>query len=182
MGGAIAQLVALDHPERVGSLTLISTSPAEPGDRDLPPSSEALRAYFASPPPSPDWSDRDAVVEYVIEDARMYASPSRPFDEAPWRAYAERELDRATNIASSLNHFAIDDGERPHRRLDEIHAPTLVIHGSEDPLFPLAHGQALASEIPGARLLVLEQTGHELPEAVWDVAVPAILEHTAPSS
>ena len=179
MGGAIVQLVALDHPDRVASLTLISTSPAERVDRELPPSADALRAYFASPPPSPDWSDREAVVRYVVEDARVYASPSHAFDEAPWRVYAGREFDRAANIASGLtNHSAIGPGERPRKRLADIGAPTLVIHGSEDPLFPLAHGLALAGEIPGARLLVLEQTGHELPERVWDEVVPAILEHT----
>jgi pimeloyl-ACP methyl ester carboxylesterase len=181
MGGGIAQIVALDNPDRVESLTLISTGPAEPGERDLPPSSEALKTHFASPPPSPDWSDRDAVVDYVVEDARMYASPSHAFDDSAWRALARRDFDRATNIASSLtNHSAIEAGERPRKQLGEIRVPTLVIHGTEDPLFPFPHGSALASEIPDARLLVLSQTGHELPEPVWDVVIPAILEHTAP--
>jgi pimeloyl-ACP methyl ester carboxylesterase len=64
------------------------------------------------------------------------------------------------------------------RRLAGITAPTLVIHGTEDPVFPIAHGAALAGDIPGARLLELEQTGHELPPAVWDTVIPAILEHS----
>jgi pimeloyl-ACP methyl ester carboxylesterase len=57
--------------------------------------------------------------------------------------------------------------------------PTLVLHGTEDPFFPIGRGRALASEIPGARLVTLEQTGHELPRETWDVVVPAILEHTS---
>jgi pimeloyl-ACP methyl ester carboxylesterase len=57
--------------------------------------------------------------------------------------------------------------------------PTLVIHGTEDPLFPYAHAQALAREIPGAQLLPMEQTGHGLPRVAWDQVVPAILSHTA---
>lgn len=64
-------------------------------------------------------------------------------------------------------------------RLGEISAPTLVIHGTEDPLFPLGHALALDGEIPGARLLALEGVGHELPPAAWDVVVSAILEHTS---
>jgi pimeloyl-ACP methyl ester carboxylesterase len=73
----------------------------------------------------------------------------------------------------------LEVGAEWRERLGEIRAPTLVIHGAEDPLFPLEHGRALANEIPGARLLALEQTGHELPRRAWDVVVPAILEHTA---
>jgi pimeloyl-ACP methyl ester carboxylesterase len=65
------------------------------------------------------------------------------------------------------------------KRLGEIGAPTLVIHGTEDPLLPLGHTLALGGEIPGARLLTLEGVGHELPPAVWDVVAPAILKHTS---
>ncbi len=178
MGGAIAQLAALDHPDRVASLTLISTS-AGPGDPDLPAVSERLRAYFASPPPEPDWSDRAAVVEYVVEDARAYAGTTRPFDEEPWRVLAGRDFDRSPDVASSLMNHTLAEGSPGWRdRLGELAMPTLVLHGTEDPLFPFEHGVALANEIPGARLLSLEQTGHELPRATWDVVVPAIVEIT----
>jgi pimeloyl-ACP methyl ester carboxylesterase len=183
MGGAIAQFVALDHPERVASLTLISTSPAVPGERDLPPSSKELQAYFAEPPQEPDWADRAAVVEYVVESARPFAARSRPFDEAPWRELARRDLDRSNDIAASMtNHFLAEEGPGSPKRVGEIAAPTLVLHGTEDPLFPYGHGEALAKEIPNAELVPLEQTGHELPREIWDVVVPAILRHTAGSS
>jgi pimeloyl-ACP methyl ester carboxylesterase len=178
MGGAIAQLAALEYPERVASLTLISTS-AGPGDPDLPGPSDQLRGRFAAPPPAPDWSDREAVIEYVVEDARAYAATTRPFDEAAWRELAGRDFDRSLDIASSMtNHLLADAAERWRDRLGEIRAPTLVVHGDEDPLFPPAHAHALVREIPDARLLVLEQTGHELPRRVWDVVVPAIIAHT----
>jgi pimeloyl-ACP methyl ester carboxylesterase len=178
MGGGIAQFVALDHPDRVASLTLISTSPGS--GADLPKMSDELRAHFAGATAEPDWSDRAAVIDYVVEDARHYAGTSRPFDEAAWRDLAGRDFDRTINIASSMkNHSLIEGGEGWRERLAEIRVPTLVVHGTEDPLFPYGHGVALANEIPAARLLRLEQTGHELPRAVWDVVVPAILRQTA---
>jgi pimeloyl-ACP methyl ester carboxylesterase len=106
MGGGIGQLVALDHPERVASLTLISPSPG-PGDPDLPAMSEELRAHFAGAAVL-DWSDRAAVIDYSAESARPYAGKSRPFDEAAWRDLARREFDRAANIESRDNHFVIE--------------------------------------------------------------------------
>lgn len=180
MGGGTAQLVALDHPERVASLTLISTSPAVPSERDLPPMSEEIQAYFSAPPPEPDWADRAAVLEYVVESARPYAAGSRPFDEEPWRELARRDLDRSIDIAASMrNHFLLGEGPGSGKQLSEIAAPTLVLHGSEDPLFPYGHAEALAEEIPNAELVPLEQTGHELPREIWDVVVPAILRNTS---
>jgi pimeloyl-ACP methyl ester carboxylesterase len=181
MGGAIAQLVALDHPNPVVSLTLISTSPAGPGDPDLPDMSEETRAHFSVG--QPDWSDRAAVIDYMVHLARVSASRSRPFDEAAFRDLSVRVLDRTVNIASSMtNHNAMDGGERWRERLGGLSVPTLVVHGTEDPVFPYGHALALAREIPGAELLALEQTGHELPRAVWDLVVPAILEHTSSRS
>ena len=178
MGGGIAQFLALDHPDRVASLTLISTS-GGPGDPDLPGTSEELRSHFANPAPDPNWADRAAVIDYVVEDAQPYASKSRPFDEAAWRDLAGRDFDRSIDMASSLkNHGLVEGGQSWRERLAEIRIPTLVLHGTEDPLFPHEHGVALANEIPGAQLLPLEETGHELPRAVWDVVVRAILSHT----
>jgi pimeloyl-ACP methyl ester carboxylesterase len=180
MGGGIAQLLALDYPERVSSLTLISSSPGS--GADLPAMSDELHAYFVEPPPQPDWSDRDAVIEYLVEDERVYAAHSRPFDEKARRELAGRTFDRSFDLAATMtNHFVLDGGRSWRDRLGEIRVPTLVLHGTEDPFFPIGHGRALAREIPGARLVPLEQTGHEVPRETWDIVVPAILEHTSTS-
>ena len=179
MGGGIAQRIALDEPGRISSLTLISTSP---GGSDLPGMSDELRAYFDSPPPPPDWSDRSAVIDYLVEDERAYAARSRPFDEAARRELAGRNFDRSIDLAATMtNHFLLGGGggDGSTERLRQIRVPTLVLHGAEDPLFPIDHGRALAAAIPGARLIALERTGHELPRESWDVVVPAILEHTS---
>jgi pimeloyl-ACP methyl ester carboxylesterase len=76
------------------------------------------------------------------------------------------------------NHDVVEGGVGWHERLGEIAVPTLVIHGDDDPFMPLAHGEALAHAIPGARLLTLAATGHELPRRTWDVVVPEILALT----
>ena len=173
--------MALDHPDRVASLTLVSTSPtAGRSDPDLPEMSEDLQAVFAEEASEPDWSDRAAVIDYIVESERPFAG-SRPFDEAAIRSIAARVFDRTTNLAWSItNHAGIDSGDRWRERLGELSAPTLVIHGTEDPMYPYGNAVALAKEIPGARLLALERVGHEVPHrALWDVVVPAILGHTA---
>jgi pimeloyl-ACP methyl ester carboxylesterase len=182
-GAALGQLLALDRPGRVASLTLASSTPGIPGEenRDLPGVSDELRASFAREPREPDWNDRAAVVEYLVEAERPYAARSRPFDEAAARELAGRVVDRSADIAASLtNQYVIPTGDPWRPRLAQVRAPTLVVHGTEDPLFPYAHAVALADEIPGAELLAMEQTGHEyFPPATWDVVVPAILRHTA---
>jgi pimeloyl-ACP methyl ester carboxylesterase/SAM-dependent methyltransferase len=183
MGGALAQRVAIDHPDRVDSLALISTSRALPGDPDtpdLPPMSDELRTYFAAPPPTPDWSDRAAVVDYIVEGERTFAAPEH-FDEARTRALAERIVDRTTDMAASMtNHWILDEGERARARLGDVAAPTLVIHGTADPMFPIGHAEALAREIPRAELLPLDGVGHQMPpRAVWPTVIPALLRHTS---
>ena len=180
MGGAISQLVALDHPGRVASLTLISTSPGAPGadDPDLPAMSEQTMAEFGVD--SPDLSDRAAAIDYMVHLARVSAARTSPFDEAGFRDLAGRVFDRTANFESSMtNHNALDGGDRWRERLGGLSVPTLVIHGTEDPVLPYGNALALAKAIPGAELLTLEHTGHELPRPVWELVVPAILEHTS---
>jgi pimeloyl-ACP methyl ester carboxylesterase len=178
MGGAFAQIIALEHADRVASLTLISTSPAVPTGGDLPPMPEEARARFAAVPAA-DWSDRAAVIDRGVALMRASAATSRPFDEAGARRLVARDVDRAINYASAENHHLAGGDDPSRKRLGSVSAPTLVLHGTEDPVFPYGHGVALAGEIPGARLIPMERTGHELPREVWDVVVPAILRHTS---
>lgn len=179
-GAAIGQLLALDHPDRIASLTLASSTPGIPGEErgDLPGATAELQAFFTNAPPLPDWSDRAAVVDYLVEVERPFAAE---FDEAAARELAERVFDHSTSLESTLtNAFMVEVGEPWRARLGEIEVPTLVVHGTQDPQFPYAHAVALADEIPGAELLPLERTGHEyFPRHTWDVVVPAILAHTS---
>lgn len=183
MGAGIALDIALDHPERVASLTLMSYTPGGPGGPDhpeLPPSADHIQAMFADPAPPPDWLDRAAVIDSMVEELRAF-NGTHPFDEPRMRRIVERIYDRTTNIAASqTNHWILEGDSEPIRpRLGEISAPTLVMHGTADPLFPIAHGEALAREIPGARFIPLDGVGHEFaPPVAWDVVVPEILRHT----
>ena len=86
--------------------------------------------------------------------------------------------DRSTSLASGANHYLLEGTEMPRARLGEIAVPALIIHGTDDPLFPPAHGEALAREIPGARLLLIEGLGHELPRWAWDEVLPALVDVT----
>lgn len=192
VGGWIAQLVALDHPDRVASLTLVATRPTAPGpnDPDLPEHSAELMAHLMEAP-EPDWSDRAAVVDYMVEGGRAFAG-SHPFDETEVREQAGRVHDRAVALApAGMNprtvqlanqiastFAALDSGDRWRERLGGITAPTLVVHGEEDPFFPIGNGSALANEIPGAELMVLPRTGQELPLRVWEEFAAAVLRHT----
>jgi pimeloyl-ACP methyl ester carboxylesterase len=176
MGGALAQLLALDFPDRVLSLVLISTSAALPTGRDLPPPADRFLEFVSAA--TMDWSGRESVIQYLVEYSRVLAGDRRPFDESAIRELARRDTERARNFAAAQNHELLADGERSRPPLSAIAAPTLVIHGTADPMFPPGHSEALADEIPGARLLLLEGAGHGVQRADWDTLVRAILEHT----
>lgn len=169
MAGGIGLILGVEHPGRVASLTFVSTSTGEDG---LPPSSVEFT------PADPDPADSAAVVDFVVASAKAYSGGSPYFDEAAMRALVEQDLARTRNIASTLtNHYAMTfDG--PSHGYGGIKAPTLVVHGDHDPAFPLPHGHALRDAIPGARLLILQGAGHDLPKPLWDVFVPALLQHT----
>ncbi len=182
MGGMIAQHLAVNHADRVESLTLIATSPAGPGGpgrSELPPMTERLRARFATAKPRPDATDRAAFIDHIVDAERAFAG-SLGIDEPSLRQLAGRVFDRTPNPASATNHWILEGGGPVRSRLGQVTAPTLVMHGTDDPLFPYGHAEALAREIPGAQLVPLKGVGHQVPPAdVWDVVIPALLRHTS---
>lgn len=183
MGGGIAQHLAFEHRDRLATLTLMSTSPIDTSIEGLPGMSPELQATFAAEPPEPDWADwadRDAVIDVIVEGERPYAGPDA-FDEARLRTLAGRVFDRTDDMAASLtNHFLLDDDGPTDARLSRLDGlPTLVLHGTADPLFPLVHGRALADAIPDACLIELDGVGHQLPPPhTWAPLIAALIEHT----
>ncbi len=193
-GGWIAQLLALDHGDRVLSLTLVATRPTAPGpnDLDLPEHSPALMAKMMNARPGPDWSDRAASIDAMVGRARTLAAVAG-FDDLEARDRVARTWDRTVSAASDgvdlgalhrSNQMgtlfaALDGGARWRERLGSISARTLVVHGEEDPIFPLGNGRALADEIPEGELVTLAGVGHELPRRVWDELLNPVLRHTS---
>jgi pimeloyl-ACP methyl ester carboxylesterase len=108
----------------------------------------------------------------------VLAGGVRPFDEAAFRDLARRDVGRARNFAAAQNHDRLRDGQSTAKTLSAIAVPTLVIHGTADPMFPIGHAEALADEIPNARLLPLEGAGHNVDRADWETIAGAILDHT----
>ena len=178
-GGGIAQELAVGNPDRVASLVLISTSPALPGDRELPPPTSEFGRFVSTV--EVDWSDAESVVEYLVDYSRVLAGGRRPFDEASVRSLVRRDVERARDFAAVQNHDILAEGDAVHGSLSSIAAPTLVIHGTADAMFPIEHGEALAREIPRARLLRLQGAGHGIDRADWETIARAILAHTAHS-
>jgi pimeloyl-ACP methyl ester carboxylesterase len=125
-----------------------------------------------------DWSDPESVIEYLVGYSRVLNGSQRSFDEAASRELARRDVDRAQDFAAMQNHDALSEDDRSREPLSSIKVPTLVIHGTADPMFPLVHAEALAKEIPGAMLLPLGGAGHGVDKADWHTIVSAILKHT----
>ncbi len=179
VGGMVAQVAALDHPDAFAALTLAGTRPVAPGppDDDLPDHDAAtMSRLFALP--MPDWSDRTAVAEFAGAGAEILGD-----DPAAARAAAARVWDRtpgtepAVQMANQLGMvFArLDCKPRWRERLPTLAIPALVVHGRRDPFFPVGNGEALAREIPGARLLVLEQAATAIPAGATDEVAEAML-------
>jgi pimeloyl-ACP methyl ester carboxylesterase len=101
------------------------------------------------------------------------------FDEPLIRELAAADFNRTPNLTTTFNHALLQGGEQGVNRLDEITAPALIIHGTEDRILPYVHGLALKAELPHAELLTLAGTGYELHPDDWFTIVEAIQQHTA---
>lgn len=175
MGGMLTQIMALRHPHRVLTITLLSTSNFAP---DLPPMEEKVVAFFADSG-AIDWTNEEAVIQFTVDKWRILVGSKHPLDEVRICNLAKEEVERSNDMASMNNHGLITGGETYLVKTGEISAPALVIHGTEDPIIPYEHGIALAHAIPGAGLLTLEGTGHELHVDDWDIIIDAITNHTS---
>jgi pimeloyl-ACP methyl ester carboxylesterase len=169
MGGGIAQILAMSHPQRVLSLTSIMSTTGDPG---LPsPKPEAMVAMFKQPP-----ADLHGYIDYYLQTWRVLRVGEFPEEEARDRARAALNHARGLNPAGSARQLMaiLASGSR-QRALRNVSVPTMVIHGDADPLVPLAAGVDTAQQIPGAQLLVLEGMGHALPMRLWPKVIEGIL-------
>ncbi len=159
LGGMVAQMVAIEHPARVLSLTSIMSTT---GARDVGQATGGTLGLLLGPLPK----GREAIVDRGIDVTRAIAGPH--FDEDRARRRAETGYDRCHHPVGVAFQMAavVGTGDRTDR-LGGLDVPALVIHGAVDPLVTLSGGEATAAAVPGARLVVLDDMGHDLPEPLW---------------
>lgn len=179
LGGMIAQVVAYHNPERILSMTTISSSlfGSDDSERDLPEMDQGLLAYHAKGAQL-NWSDEEAVINYMVEGSSMLCGSKHTFDAERARKLATQDFRRANNLLSMFNHAMLTGVDFYEDKIKSIHVPTLVIHGTEDTILPYEHGLALTNELPNSSLLTLEGTGHEIHSDDWDTIINAIVDHT----
>lgn len=179
LGGYLSQLLALKAPARVKTLTLIASpvlAPADPSTGGMDPEVLAYHAQGLNI----DWNDASAVLKYQLGAWRLVSGRGRFFDEDLIRTLAEEDAKRTPNPLTPFNHARLTEAAGWVNRLDEIEAPALIIHGTDDRVVPYAHGLALHAALHGSRLLTLEGAGHELHPDDWPVMLDAMIEHTRP--
>ncbi|MFB8275730.1 alpha/beta fold hydrolase [Nocardia colli] len=168
MGGMISQTMAIHYPERVRSLTSISSRTGAPGVGDAD--------FAAIGPLGPPPHDRHSYIDWQIRASRAIWSPGFPFDEAAVAETAARVYDRGRDHEAMMRHFVavLASGDRT-AQLTALHVPTLVLHGANDLMCDVSGGRATADAIPGAKLMIFDGMGHHLPRELW----PAFADHIA---
>jgi pimeloyl-ACP methyl ester carboxylesterase len=168
MGGMIVQTLSIEHPNRVATMTSVMSSTGDPHVGR--PAKAALDALLRPPA-----EGRDAFIDDYVDGGRVFAGPR--FDEAWTRVRAGREYDRCFHPAGQVHQMhAITAGGDRTEQLRGVTAPTLVVHGRYDTLIPLDGGEATAAAVPGARLLVLDEMGHNIPISYWPEIYDAVAD------
>ncbi len=171
MGGMIVQTIAIEHPDRVLSLTSImsTTGNTEVGQ----PNPDAMMALLSPVP-----EGRAAAIDASVNTTRLISGDL--FDEVESRRVATESYDRCFNPAGTMFQLVatVASGDRTER-LQQLEVPTLVIHGRQDPLITLSGGEATAAAVRGADLLVLGQMGHNVPSRYWPQIADAIFNIAA---
>lgn len=172
MGGMISQHIAARYPDRVLTLTSVMSTT---GNRRLPKARKEAMQALANRPMS---GDKEALIAYGVKAARVIGSPGYPSDEERLQRRVRTDFERGwypPGFARQVAAIVADGDRRP--MLKSIKTPTLVIHGEDDPLVPLAGGRDTAANIAGARLLTIPGMGHDLPLALVDRLADAIAGH-----
>ncbi len=175
MGGMISQQLAIDHGQRLLSLTSVMSTT---GDSSVGRATDEAMAVLTTPAPT----EREAFVEHTLRSARVIGSPGL-VDEAATRARAGAAFDRCFHPQGVLRQIQaiVGSGNRTEA-LGDLDVPTLVVHGAEDPLISVSGGEATAAAVPGARLHVIEGMGHDLPMAFLPELVGAVVGHVRDAS
>jgi pimeloyl-ACP methyl ester carboxylesterase len=171
MGGMIVQTLAIEHPDRLLSMTSAMSSTGEPEYGQ--PTPKAFELLIAPPA-----VDRESAVARHIAGLREWGSPEFA-DEDRWRADAERLFDRCFHPSGSFRQFlAVGASGSRAEALRLVKVPTLVIHGDRDTLIPASGGRRTAELIPGARFELIEGMGHDYPPELWERWVDLVTDHT----
>ncbi|MGB5911052.1 MAG: alpha/beta hydrolase [Promethearchaeia archaeon] len=168
MGGMIAQIIAYRHPSRVLSLAVIMSTTGNP---ELPPSKPEIMMQFFAPVPS----EREAYIDEMVKRDSLI-NGTFPYDENQSRDYRTKEYDRSyypEGITRQLAAMVVPGNIKPY--ISKISAPTIVIHGSEDPFNLIETGKDIATHIPDAELLIIDGMGHSFPREVIQRIIEALV-------
>lgn len=172
LGGMIAQIAAMKHPQRINSLSLMSSMPwADP----IMPTPEMDKAIldFQADASSIDWDDEKDVLNYMLKGSKLM-SGNKPLNVDRAKQYILASFRRANNFKSQFNHAQLSGGEEYYNQLHLINCPSLIIHGSEDRICHFNNALSLVQLLKSQNLTILEGTGHELHEADWNIIIDAV--------
>ena len=171
MGGMIAQTMAVHFPERLRTLTSLSSTTGHPG---LPQATPEAWEMLTKPAPM----DREGFVEHAVPVWRVINGPLVTIDEEFIRERARRTFERGISLEGYARQMAAITASGSRRKaLRSVRVPALVIHGDSDPLLPPAHGIDTAEAIPGAKLHIVKGMGHDIPSVFWAELIEAIAGH-----
>ena len=172
MGGQIAQIFAIEHPDRILSLTCIATSS---GDPELPPPNPEVIDFFFKP--AADSNDFDSLVDRHVAQYKLYNHPD-DFDLEATKALHKKAYQRAYHPEGNQRHLLAMISASPRgERLQSVEVPSLIIHGDFDPVFSVEHGEQLSVCLHNSQLEIIENMGHGIPDRIHQQLIELMKNH-----